>query len=85
MMCSYTTVNGTAMCESAEWQQQWARKKLGFKGNIVTDCKALCMGPPSSEAKMDAAHNAAMALAAGTDLNCGDGFDGHAHGFVDLF
>jgi beta-glucosidase-like glycosyl hydrolase len=24
MMCSYTTVNGTAMCESAEWQQRWA-------------------------------------------------------------
>ena len=29
MMCSYTTVNGTAMCESAEWQQKWAREKLG--------------------------------------------------------
>ena len=43
MMCSYTTVNGTAMCESAEWQEQWARKKLGFAGNIVTDCTALNM------------------------------------------
>ena len=43
MMCPYTTVNGTAMCESAEWQEQWARKKLGFAGNIVTDCTALNM------------------------------------------
>jgi beta-D-xylosidase 4 len=82
MMCSYTTVNGTAMCESVEWQQQWAREKLGFQGNIVTDCKALSMGPPSPESKMDAPHNAALALAAGTDLNCGDGFDGKAHGYT---
>ena len=50
MMCSYTTVNGTAMCESAEWQQQWAREKLGFQGNIVTDCKALNM--PGAEASV---------------------------------
>jgi beta-glucosidase-like glycosyl hydrolase len=66
MMCSYTTVNNTAMCESAEWQQQWARQKLGFRGNIVTDCTALNMKGPSPESKMDAAHNAAKAVLAGT-------------------
>jgi beta-glucosidase-like glycosyl hydrolase len=37
MMCSYTSVNDTAFCESVQWQQKWARDKLGFEGNIVTD------------------------------------------------
>ena len=37
MMCSYTSVNGTAFCESVQWQQKWARNKIGFEGNIVTD------------------------------------------------
>ena len=75
MMCSYTTVNGTAMCESAEWQQKWAREKLGFKGNIVTDCTALSMIAPSPESRMTDAQNAAKAMGAGTDLNCGNGWD----------
>ena len=35
MMCSYTSINGTAVCESTRWQQDWARKKMGFEGNIV--------------------------------------------------
>ena len=82
MMCSYTSVNGTAFCESAEWQQQWARQKMGFEGNIVTDCGALSMPKPSAEGSMDAAHNAAKGLAAGTDLNCGNGFDGKQHGYT---
>ena len=42
------------------------------------------MGPPSSESQMDAAHNAARAIAAGTDLNCGNGWDGKAHGYTAL-
>lgn len=82
MMCSYTTVNGTAMCESHQWQQKWARQKLGFQGNIVTDCTALNMAAPSPEHSMDAAHNAAAGLKAGTDLNCGNGWDGKAHGYT---
>ena len=36
MMCSYTSINGTAVCESTRWQQDWARKKMGFTGNIVS-------------------------------------------------
>ena len=84
MMCSYTSVNGTAFCESAEWQQQWARQKMGFEGNIVTDCGALSMPKPSAEGSMDAAHNAAKGLAAGTDLNCGNGFDGKQHGYTAI-
>ena len=27
-----------AFCESVQWQQKWAREKVGFEGNIVTDC-----------------------------------------------
>ena len=69
MMCSYTSVNGTPFCESAQWLTQWARRKHGFDGNVVTDCGALSM--PGPEAKMDTTHNAAKALQAGTDLNCG--------------
>ena len=84
IMCSYTTVNGTAMCESAEWQQQWAREKIGFQGNIVTDCTALNMKAPSPEANMSAAQNAALGVKAGTDLNCGNGWDGKEHGYTAI-
>eukprot|EP00937_MAST-01D_sp_MAST-1D-sp2_P007480 g7480.t1 len=68
-MCSYTALNGTAICESALWLTRWARNKTGFAGNVVTDCGALNM--PGPEARSDVAHNAAAALNAGTDLNCG--------------
>ena len=66
---SYTSVNGTAFCESEEWIHHWARERHGFAGNVVTDCGALNM--PGPEKQMDTAHNAAKALNAGTDLNCG--------------
>eukprot|EP00656_Telonema_subtile_P003873 TRINITY_DN11753_c0_g1_i1.p2 TRINITY_DN11753_c0_g1~~TRINITY_DN11753_c0_g1_i1.p2 ORF type:complete len:344 (-),score=89.66 TRINITY_DN11753_c0_g1_i1:1473-2504(-) len=69
MMCSYTSVNGTPFCESSQWLQQWARHKHGFAGNVVTDCGALNM--PGPESHKDTAHNAAAALNAGVDLNCG--------------
>lgn len=71
-----------SVCESKEWQQIWARQKLGFQGNIVTDCTALNMAAPSPEHSMDAPHNAAAGLKAGTDLNCGNGWDGKAHGYT---
>ena len=70
MMCSYTSVNGTAFCESKQWLQHWARDKHGFAGNVVTDCGALNMPGPEA-AVGDNAHNAAKALRAGVDLNCG--------------
>ena len=82
MMCSYTSINGTDFCESVEFQQQWARHKHGFEGNIYSDCTALSMPLPSNEGKMNAAHNAAAGLAAGTDINCGNGFDGKLHGYT---
>ena len=66
MMCSYTSINGTAMCESEEWIEKWARRKHGFKGNVVTDCGALNEGIPGSTVQ-----NAAAGLNAGSDLNCG--------------
>lgn len=64
-----TSLNGTAFCESDRWIQRWAREKHGFQGNVVTDCGALSM--PGPEGQMDAPHNAAKALLAGADLNCG--------------
>jgi len=70
MMCSYTSVNGTAFCESGQWLRRWAREKHGFAGNVVTDCGALNMPGPEA-AVGDNAHNAAKALNAGADLNCG--------------
>ena len=66
MMCSYTSINGTAVCESTRWQQDWARKKMGFEGNIVTDCGALSM--PGPEAVADPG---CSARSAGNSPKCG--------------
>ncbi|MDZ7612773.1 MAG: glycoside hydrolase family 3 C-terminal domain-containing protein [Flavobacteriaceae bacterium] len=73
VMCAYNSYKGTPCCGNLELSSL-LRDQWGFKGYIVSDCWAIkdfydenahAVVPTKEEA-------AAMAVKAGTDLNCGD-------------
>ena len=76
MMCSYTTVNQTAMCESAVAAAVGTATR--FPGQ---HCDRLhCIEHACAiTGLMDAAQCEKLA---GTDLNCGNGWDGKSHGYT---
>lgn len=75
VMCAYNRLRGVPCCGD-KYLEDLLRNKWGFNGYIVSDCGAI------SDIYRKDAHNvvntrseaAAMALQAGTDLNCGDSY-----------
>ncbi len=73
VMCAYNRFRGSACCGSNLLLQNILREKWGFKGYVVSDCWAI------SDFYMKEYHHivntksaaAALAVDAGTDLNCG--------------
>jgi len=71
VMCAYNALHGTPVCADADLLNGRLRRDWGFKGYVVTDCDAIedmylfHFYRPTPE------ENAAAALKAGTDLNCG--------------
>jgi len=74
VMCAYNRLEGEACCANHYLLTEILRKKWGFAGYVVSDCGAiydiwqfhkLVESPPEA---------AAMAVRAGTDLNCGNQF-----------
>ncbi len=71
VMCAYNALHGTPVCADADLLNGRLRRDWGFKGYVVTDCDAIedmylfHFYRPTPE------ENAAAALRAGTDLNCG--------------
>ena len=49
MMCSYTSINGTALCESQTWIKEWARAKVGLyqKSPLCCVCTVVCVSSTS--------------------------------------
>ena len=75
IMCAYQRLNGKPCCGS-EYLSNLLRNDWGFKGYIVSDCGAVSDFYRKNahhivETKAEAA---AMAVKAGTDLNCGDSY-----------
>lgn len=71
VMCAYNRFDGEPCCGSAALLNEMLRTEWGFKGHVVSDCWALVdfyNGHFVSEGPKDAS---ALALLAGTDLNCG--------------
>ncbi len=75
VMCAYQRLYGKPCCGS-EYLSNLLRNDWGFKGYIVSDCGAV-----SDFYRKNAHHivetkaeSAAMAVKAGTDLNCGDSY-----------
>lgn len=75
VMCAYNSYNGLPCCGNTELSDM-LRKKWGFKGYIVSDCWAIkdFYNEGAHEVSENQQEAAAMAVKAGTDLNCGDSY-----------
>jgi beta-glucosidase len=73
VMCSYNSVRGQPACGNDELLGRILRGQWGFQGYVVSDCGAVMDIHEGHAARKTAAEGAAMALLAGTDLECGAG------------
>ena len=75
VMCAYNAVNGAPCCGN-KYLEQLLRKKWGFNGYIVSDCWAIVdfFDPKAHHVVNTKEEAAAMAVKAGTDLNCGESY-----------
>ena len=72
VMCAYNSVNGEPCCGNEFLLREVLRREWGFRGHVVSDCGALddiYQGHKMVKTQTEAA---AIALARGVDLNCGD-------------
>ncbi|MEL7269361.1 MAG: glycoside hydrolase family 3 C-terminal domain-containing protein [Bacteroidota bacterium] len=75
VMCAYNSYNGQPCCGNVELSEL-LRKDWGFDGYIVSDCWAIkdFFDEGAHEISADAKEASAVAVKAGTDLNCGDSY-----------
>jgi beta-glucosidase len=73
VMCAYNSIRGQPACGNDELLGKVLRGEWGFKGYVVSDCGAVIDVHEGHKARRTAAESAAMALVAGTDLECGAG------------
>ncbi len=71
LMCAYNAIHGTPVCASSALMTDRLRRDWGFAGLTVSDCDAVGNIADYHHAAPDAAGASAMALKAGTDLDCG--------------
>jgi beta-glucosidase len=71
IMCAYNRVHGDPACSSPRLLREILRGEWGFDGYVVSDCWAITDIYNTHQVVETATQAAAMAVAAGTDLNCG--------------
>src|ERR1019366_633402 len=71
VMCAYNRVNGDPACASPRLLGQILRGEWAFPGYVVSDCGAVGDIYQGHKAAKTAAEGVAMAVKAGTDLDCG--------------
>jgi beta-glucosidase len=74
VMCAYNRVRGAPACASTELLQRILRDEWGFMGYVVSDCWAIADIHTTHGVVASEAEAAALALRAGTDLECGVSF-----------
>ncbi len=76
VMCAYHAMDGEPCCGSSRYLGTILREQLGFKGLVTSDCWAVNdFYLPGHHAVVKTEHEAAaMALRAGTDVECGPVF-----------
>ena len=75
VMCAYNRVDGSPACASDLLLEDELRGRWGFRGYVVSDCDAVADIWRTHRVAPGAAEAAAMALKAGTDLDCGRSYD----------
>lgn len=71
LMCAYNSVRGLPCCSNNPLLESILRKEWGFKGYVVSDCGAIDDIWGGHKQAKDAAEASALAVKAGTDLDCG--------------
>lgn len=71
VMCAYNRLLGKACCGSAPLLTDILRKEWGFEGYVVSDCNAIHDIYQTHKIVATGAEASALAVKAGTDLNCG--------------
>ncbi|HPB58913.1 MAG TPA: glycoside hydrolase family 3 N-terminal domain-containing protein, partial [Candidatus Saccharicenans sp.] len=71
VMCAYNRFRGLPCCGSPLLLNDILRQEWGFEGYVVSDCDAVDDIYATHKLVPNLAEAAAMALKAGTDLNCG--------------
>ncbi len=74
VMCSYNRLDGVPACADSLLLRGFLRGAWGFRGYVVSDCDAVDDIRGGHHVTADEAVAAAMALRAGTDLNCGGAY-----------
>jgi beta-glucosidase len=75
VMCAYNRFRGTPCCGNNELLQTILRDEWKFDGYVVSDCWAIMDFYNFQKVAASVPEAAAMALKAGTDLNCGVAYD----------
>lgn len=75
VMCAYNAYMGDPCCGSNPLLEHLLRNELGFKGYVVSDCWAIKDFFDGHDIVETAAEASAIAVMAGTDLNCGFSYD----------
>ena len=75
IMCAYNRFRGDPCCGSNDLLRKILREEWGFDGYVVSDCWAIMDFYNMHKVAGSIPEAAAMALTAGTDLNCGVSFD----------
>nr|XP_043617847.1 probable beta-D-xylosidase 6 isoform X2 [Erigeron canadensis] len=83
LMCSYNAVNGIPACADKNLLQK-ARTEWGFKGYITSDCDAVATIYEYQNYTKSPEDAVAIALKAGTDINCGTYMLRHTQSAVDM-
>ncbi|WP_414648282.1 glycoside hydrolase family 3 protein [Dyella sp.] len=74
IMCAYNALHGTPACANDPLLTKLLRDDWGFKGYVVSDCDAVDDMTHFHHYRPDNAQSSAAAIAAGTDLDCGDAY-----------
>ena len=73
VMCAYNAIDGVPACASTMLLRDHLRSAWHFDGYVVSDCAAVADVSSGHHYAPDFAHGAAVAVKAGTDIECGYG------------
>ncbi|MGO8758269.1 MAG: glycoside hydrolase family 3 C-terminal domain-containing protein [Terracidiphilus sp.] len=74
IMCAYNAIDGAPACASEMLLQQHLRQDWGFAGYVVSDCDAIADIVRGHHSADSLAKGDALAVKAGTDLDCGGAY-----------